>query len=168
MGKLVSYYDEIFADLAHDADLANVWAVRQRMEANRRIRSYADGHLDADRLRGALSFQKNYTDFEAQAVVIDHFDFRSARPDDLRSLRGVAKEYQVEIWMSATTHRKDKIDENGYPEPVAHVGEAVAVMLHMGHDGERVHISLLKDHDNQDVSDLKLALDPTTLLVVEE
>lgn len=168
VGKVVSYYDEIFADLAHNADLSDVWAVRQAMERNRRIRGYSDGRLDADRLRGALSFQRNYTDFQADAVVVDHFDFRSARPDDIRSLRGVAKEEKIEIWMSATTHRHDKIDAHGFPEPVAHVVDALAVLLHMAHDGEKVNISLLKDHDNAGVSALRLALDPTTLLVIEE
>jgi hypothetical protein len=38
----------------------------------------------------------------------------------------------------------------------------------MAHDGKNVHISLLKDHDNPKVSELKLALDPTTLLLVRE
>ena len=45
---------------------------------------------------------------------------------------------------------------------------AFDVILRMGHDTKAVHVSLLKDHDNPDVSELKLALDPTTLLLQKE
>ena len=37
------------------------------------------------------------------------------------------------------------------------------VILAMAHDGKAVHVSLLKDHDNPEVPDMKLALDPTTM-----
>jgi len=42
------------------------------------------------------------------------------------------------------------------------------VILRMAHDTKAVHVSLLKDHDNPEVSDLKLALDPRTMLLVRE
>jgi hypothetical protein len=51
---------------------------------------------------------------------------------------------------------------------VAHLEGEIDVILRMAHDTKAVHISLLKDHDNPRVSDLKLALDPTTLLLVRE
>jgi len=42
------------------------------------------------------------------------------------------------------------------------------VILSMAHDGKTVHVGLHKDHDNPNVSDLKLALDPTTMLLVRD
>jgi hypothetical protein len=70
--------------------------------------------------------------------------------------------------MTATTHRESIMSEHGVPAPVAHLENEVDVILRMAHDTKAVHVSLLKDHDNPDVSDLKLALDPTTLLLVKE
>ena len=46
--------------------------------------------------------------------------------------------------------------------------DAVDVILQMAHDTKAVHVSLLKDHDNPRVSELKIALDPTTMLLRRE
>jgi hypothetical protein len=70
--------------------------------------------------------------------------------------------------MSAVTHREAMMNENGVPEPVAHVEHDVDVILRMAHDTKAVHVSLLKDHDNPEVATLKLALDPRTMLLVNE
>ncbi len=166
--KVRAYYDEIFADLAHARELTDVWKVRQDMERNRRIHCHLNGRFSAERLRNALDFLGGTGDFRPEAIVIDDFDFAGATADDLAALRRVAGEIEVEVWMSATTTRDAASDARGIPEPVAHVSQAVDVVLRMAHDGKNVHISLLKDHDNPDVSDLKLALDPTTLLLVQE
>jgi hypothetical protein len=74
---------------------------------------------------------------------------------------------KAEFWMSAHTHRESKRDAGGVPEPVAAVKHAIDVILAMAHDGKSVHLRLLKDHDNPHVSDLSLALDPTTMLLVK-
>ena len=52
--KVCAYYDEIFADLAHDQELSDVWQVRLEMERNRNIHVYSDGNMSADRLRQCL------------------------------------------------------------------------------------------------------------------
>ena len=70
--------------------------------------------------------------------------------------------------MSAVTTRQHDRDDRGIPEPVAQLASSLDVVLTMGHDGNSVHVELLKDHDNADVSELKLALDPTTMLLVRE
>jgi hypothetical protein len=166
--KVRAFYDEIFADLAHTRELIDVWKVRQDMERHRRIHCHLNGRFNAGNLRQALEFLGGTGDFRPAAIVIDDYDFASATAADLQGLREVAGEIEVEIWMSASTTRTASSDDRGIPEPVAHVSQAVDVVLRMAHDGKNVHISLLKDHDNPKVSELKLALDPTTLLLVRE
>jgi hypothetical protein len=166
--KIVTYYDEIFADLARENELVNVWQVRMDMERNRRIHSYPDGKFSAARLRDALAFYKEHTDFVPSGILIDHYDFEAATADDLESIREIAGHLEGEIWMSAHTTRDARLDEQGVPEPVAHLKESIDVILRMAHDGQHVQISLLKDHDNPQVSELNLVLDPTTLLLVRD
>ena len=90
--------------------------------------------------------------------------FRMPTEDELRA---IAKGLKAELWMSAHTHRESKRDADGIPEPVAAVKDSIDVILAMAHDGKSVHLRLLKDHDNPNVSDLSLALDPTTMLLVK-
>jgi hypothetical protein len=166
--KVRAFYDEVFMDLAHERELEDVWKVRLEMERNRRIHCYLDGTFSIDKLRSALQFDREHGDFRPVALIIDGFDFDGAAVGELEVLRSIAVEADAELWMSAVTHRESVMNENGVPEPVAHIEEAVDVILRMAHDTKAVHVSLLKDHDASEVSSLKLALDPTTLLLKKE
>jgi hypothetical protein len=100
--------------------------------------------------------------------MIDGFPFERSASGDLARLRSLAAEMQAELWMTAVTHRESLMDERGVPEPLADLQKDVDVILRLAHDTRAVHVSLLKDHDNPDVSDLRLALDPTTMLLKRE
>jgi hypothetical protein len=166
--KVCAFYDEIYAELAHAGDLEDVWDVRLQIERNRRIHSYLDGNFSVDRLRDALAFEKKHGDFHPSAIIIDEFPFSSADAAALDALRVIARDADAELWMSAVNHRDADEDESGVPQPVAGLAGSLDVILRMAHDGTNVHVSLLKDHDNPEVSDLKLSLDPRTLLLVGE
>jgi hypothetical protein len=166
--KVRAFYDDVFMDLAHEQELEDVWKVRTEMERNRRIHCYLDGTFSIDKLRSALAFDREHGEFSPVALIIDGFDFDTASVGDLETMRAIAVDAGAELWMSATTHREAVMNENGVPEPVAHIEQAVDVILRMAHDTKAVHVSLLKDHDAKEVSPLKLALDPTTLLLKRE
>ncbi len=168
IGKVRSYYDDIFMDLTHTSELEGIWKIQLELERNRRIHCYLDGTFSVDKLHEAVGFMREHSDFHPATLVIDGYDFEKTTADDLRGLRGIAKELDAELWMSALTHRDSAVNERGIPDPVAHVESEIDVILMMAHDTKAVHVSLLKDHDNPNVSDLKLALDPTTMLLMKE
>jgi len=165
--RVLVYYDEIFGDLVRKRKLEDVWAVRLEMERSRRIHSYLDGSFSAARLAQALEFKREHTGFEPASIVIDGFPFHETARQEIDALRAIARDADAELWMSAVTHRESMIDEKGVPEPVAPLADSLDVILKMAHDGENVQIGLLKDHDNPAVSELRLALDPTTMLLVK-
>jgi hypothetical protein len=162
------FYDELFLDLAHSAGLENIPQERLEMERNRNIHTYVGKSFTVPKLRHALGFLKEYAHFSPSLVVLQGYDFEHATVGDLNELAGLAKEFEVELWMSATTHRDAPKDGKGIPAPLTHVAEALSVVVRMAHDGKAVHLTLLKDHDSPEVASLPLALDPTTLLLVKE
>ena len=166
--KVRAFYDEIFMDLAHEQQLEDVWKVQYELERSRRIHCYLGGTFNIDKLRGALEFMREHGDYRPVAVMIDGYPFEQASSEQMSALRAIAAEADAELWMTAVTHRESVMSEHGVPEPIAHLENDVDVILRMAHDSKAVHVSLLKDHDNPDVSNLKLALDPTTLLLVRE
>jgi hypothetical protein len=166
--KVRAYYDEIFMDLAHKRELEDVWKVRLELERNRRIHCYLDKTFSLDKLREALTFLREHGDFHPVAIMIDGYDFAKATSEDMNQLRKIAGDVDAEVWMTATTHREAIMNEHGVPQPVAHLENDLDVIMRMAHDTKAVHVSLIKDHDNPDVSDLKLALDPTTMLLKKE
>jgi hypothetical protein len=166
--KVRAYYDEIFSDLAHERNLEDVWKVRLELERNRRIHAYLGDSFTTAKLAEAIGFMREHGDFRPVSIVIDDFPFEQASNEDLAALREIARDCEAELWLSTTTHRDSSLNEHGVPEPVARFENEVDVILRMAHDTKAVHVSLLKDHDNPDVTDLKLALDPTTMLLVKE
>lgn len=166
--RVLVYYDEIFNDLAHKRELEDVWQVRLEIERKRRIHSYLGGTFSTDKLRQALAFKRETSDFAPATIMIDGYAFDRASAAELDALREIASAADAELWMSAVIHREAERNAHGIPQPVAPLSSALDVILEMTHEGGKVHVGLLKDHDNPDVSDLKLALDPTTMLLVRK
>jgi len=166
--KVRAFYDEVFMDLAHESAMEDVWKVRLEMERNRRIHCYLGTAFTVDKLQEALEFMREHGDFRPTAVMIDGYPFAETTPKQMEQIREIAKGLDAEVWMSATTHREANENDFGVPEPIAHLEGNMDVILRMAHDTRAVHVSLLKDHGNPDVSDLKLALDPTTMLLKKE
>lgn len=166
--RVCTYYDEIFTELARTQQLEDVWQVRLDVERNRRIHCFLNEPMTIESLRAALAFLKEHNEFVPAAIIIDGVDFDQTSREHLAAMREIAKECEAEVWMSAVTHRDRERDERGIPEPVSHLEPEVDVILTMAHDGDAIHVGLHKDHDNSEVSELKLALDPTTMLLVRE
>lgn len=167
MDKVIAFYDDIYLDLARTLELEDVWQARRDLESHRRISCYRPDEFSMRKLRGAVEFWHDQGFYPA-AIVVEGFSFEHATAEILKELRQVAGEANAEVWMSAVRTREAEVDSRGIPEPLTPLEPQLDVILSMAHDGKGVHISLLKDHDSPEVSDLKLALDPTTLLLVQE
>ena len=138
------------------------------MERVRNIHTYINHSFSVARLREAIDFLKTFAHFAPEALIIDGFDFETATPEAVAELRAVARENNAEMWMSVITHRDAKRDTRGVPETLARFGETISVIVALAHEGRAVQIRLLKDHDNKQVSDLSIALNPTTMLLMQE
>jgi KaiC/GvpD/RAD55 family RecA-like ATPase len=166
--RVIAFYDEVFSDLARERALENTWKVRVDLERNRRIHCYLQSTFSTEKLKQSLAFMGEHGDFRPVAIMIDGYPFKNTSAAEMRELRTLAEEANAELWMTAVTHRDSAADERGLPEVVASLADEVDVVLSMAHDDRNVHVTLLKDYENIGGSDLKLALDPTTMLLKKE
>jgi hypothetical protein len=166
--KIRDYYDEIFADLARTGKLQDVDTERREVEQYRNIHTYIGNSFSIAKLRDAITFLNTYMDFYPAALILEGFRFEQATKETMDELRAVAREINGELWMSAVTHRESAKNERGIPEPVAHLDSSIDVILALEPGDNSVTLRLLKDHDNPDVSPSHVALDPTTLLLIQE
>jgi len=162
------FYDEIFMDLAHSADLEDLATARLDMERHRMIHTYTGGTFTTDKLRHSVQFLKEVAHFEPACLIIEGFAFEKASLADIEALRKLAVDFNVELWMSAVTHRGVAADALGIPEPLTKLAPAIAVIVQMADDSGSVKLSILKDHDNPNVAKLTVALDPSTMLLVKK
>ena len=161
------FYDELFIDLAYAARLEDPAAVRLEMERNRILHTYAGKSFTIHKLRHSINFLKQYAYFDPACLILEGFDFERATVTDIDAFRQLAREFNVEMWMSAVTHRGVPSNEHGIPEHLAKLASVIAVIVQMADYSDGVHLSLLKDHDNPNVAKLSLALDPSTMLLVK-
>jgi hypothetical protein len=162
------FYDEIFMDLAHSARLEDLPSERLEMERNRIIHTYAGKSFTIHKLRHSINFLKEYAHFDPACLILEGYDFERATLEDLNDIQKLSADFNVETWMSAVTHRGVTANDRGIPDPLSKVASAIAVIVQMTDYSDGVHLSLLKDHDNPDVAKLTLALDPSTMLLVEK
>lgn len=162
------FYDEIFMDLAHSAHLDDLPSERLEMERNRILHTYAGKSFTIPKLRHSINFLKEYARFSPECIILEGFDFERGTTEDADAFRQLATDFNVELWMSAVTHRGVPLNAHGVPEPLAKLAASIAVIVQMTDENDGVQLSLLKDHDNPDVAKLRLALDPSTMLLVNK
>jgi len=162
------FYDEIFMDLAHSAHLEDFPSERLEMERNRIIHTYAGKSFTIHKLRHSINFLREYAHFDPACLILEGFDLERATLEDMNGFRQLAEDFNVELWMAAVTHRGVISNDHGIPEPLAKLASSIAVIVQMTDHSDGVHLSLLKDHDNPDVAKLSLALDPSTMLLVQK
>ena len=154
------FYDTVFDDLASSTHLEDVARVHAEVDRNRRIRAYAPGEFDVARLREAVKLESE-SGARPALIVIEGLDLDAVDREQVADLRALAGELQVEVWLSAISHRESPV-----PPGVERVEDLLGVILALEPDAQHVRLRALKDHDNPDVSDLHVALDPKSLLLV--
>jgi hypothetical protein len=128
--------------------------------------SIRGGHSSIERIMHTVDFARDVAHFEPDAIIIDGFDFVHAIDEAVKELGQLAKDRNVELWFSGLID--GPAAGGALPEPLPKFARHVSVIVHLQPEREAVRLRLLKDHDNPDVADLHLRLDPHTMRILRE
>ena len=156
-----AHYDTLFEELASNARLENAPVLHADMDRRRSIRAVTSGSFGSAKLREAVKIQQE-TGSAPALVILENFDAARASRDELAEMKALAREIGAEIWLSVACPG-EKVD--GLPGALAKARDAFGVILALEPEGKSVALRALKDHENPDVSALRVALDPRTLLL---
>ncbi len=157
-----AFYDTVFEELASTTHLDDEALVHREADRRRTIRVYPPGGLDPTKLREAVKLEME-AGTKPSLVVVEGLDFDTTPRADLEDLKALAKELAAEVWLSAAIPKEHVVS---VPDSIRAIDDLVSVLLALEPDPDAVQLRALKDHDNPDVSDLHVALDPRTLLLV--
>ncbi|MBC8368002.1 hypothetical protein H8E52_11365 [bacterium] len=165
--NLSRFYEEIFRDLAASSKIEDLAETRLTMVSNRHLLAYRDGDFSVERIRKSMGFLSEHAAFEPYALILDGWpDFATVSPENLAELKKLAEDMQVEIWITALRHRVgQERDERDVPVEVARHDEHLSVIVRLEPMADHVKLRIVKDHENKDLADLHLELDPKTLLL---
>jgi hypothetical protein len=156
-----AHYDTLFGELASNARLDDAPVVHADVDRRRSIRAVSSGSFDSAKLREAVKIQQE-TGSAPALVILENFDAARASKDELADMKALAQEIGAEIWLSVACPG-EKVD--GLPGALANARDRFGVILALEPEGKSVALRALKDHENPDVSALRVALDPRTLLL---
>ncbi len=169
--KIQLWYSEILSDLCKTFDMKNPRKLHEEIEQNRLILSYSPVTFTVKKLAQDLKELAEQGGVAPEVLLIDGFDFENLDSgwDTLAAFKYLATERHMEIWFSAQTESDaDTNGHGGIPAPCHDVENLFSVILFLEPTGDKVHLKLLKDHDNPINLDLPLKLNPNTLLLLDE
>jgi antitoxin component of MazEF toxin-antitoxin module len=155
------HYDVVFEELAASARLENGAQVHVDIDRNRSIRVYPKNALTMAKLRDAVKVEAEVSG-QPSLIVIEGLNFKTTSRQDFADLKELAGELAAEVWLSISS-KKEQIAQ--LPASVERVEDLVSVVLALEPGEDTVLLRALKDHDNPDLSNLHVALDPKTLLL---
>jgi hypothetical protein len=155
------HYDTVFEELAATAHLEDEAQAHVDIDRNRSIRVYPRNVLTTAKLREAVKVESE-TAGQPSLVVIEGVDFETTSRQDFVDLKELASELAAEVWLSVASN-----DEHiaQLPPAIERVEDLVSVVLALEPGDDAVLLRALKDHDNPDLTDLHVAIDPKTMLL---
>jgi KaiC/GvpD/RAD55 family RecA-like ATPase len=169
-----SWYYALYDDLARQTELENRDAIRAEVGRRSVIQAYPqETHLDVAKLEEVVNLYAKHASFEPAAILVDGWSWEGAegtRASELEGFKAIARRLGAELWMSAMTHRSVTLEHpTSIPAPCARLQGLIDVGVFLEpHEGANVAVRILKDHDNAEVSETHLELDPDTMRLVEE
>ncbi len=172
-----AYYDEIFHDIAVFKRLEDPERVRLDMERSRLIFSHLGqtksappslrgGMTSVSRILETVAFARDVAHFNADVVIIDGFDLGGPGAGEaFKALGKLAKDLSAEVWVSVQTPDAQTVES--LPAVLDKVKDDIAVVVSLEPARDAVHLKLVKDHDNKDLADFHLRLDPHSLQVMD-
>ncbi len=164
---IIDWYEDIFEEIAKSVNLESAMDVHDEIVKNRIIMNFNQDGAKIVQIANSIKSMIKFGNFSANTIVIDGFDFNKCSIDDIRTLRSLADELGLEIWISASLKDTDGFDKNGIPSLLNKFIQEIAIVVYMKPENDYIRLQLVKDHDNMPVPDLHLKLDPGSLLIVE-
>jgi hypothetical protein len=166
---IINWYEDIFKEIAKKPGMKSALEMYDELIRNRVIMNFKQEGTRTEQVLKSLEAMIVHGQFGAETVIVDGLDFSQAGPEDLRKFKDFAGRLGLEVWFSASLRGDEPLfDERGIPFMLKdHLG-AIDVLISLQHHGDHVHFSLVKDHDRLAPKDMRLKLDPKTLLIVRD
>ena len=157
-----AHYDTVFEELAASTHLEDDGLIQAEIGRRRSIRVYPPNSFSTAKLRDAAKLESE-AGAKPSLLVLEGLELATLSRGDVEDLKSLATELDAELWLESASHEEREIS---VPEELSSLGDVVSVILALepGHDA--VRLRALKDHDNPDLSNLHVSLDPRTLLLI--
>ena len=157
-----AHYDTVYEELADSTHLEDERLIHAEIDRRRSVRVYPPGSLSMKKLRAAVEVEVEAAG-KPSLLVLEGVDLAAMSREEVADLKALAVEVGAEVWIEAASSEEHV---GQIPPSVAAVDEFISVVLVLEPEAEVARLRALKDHENPDLADLHVSLDPHTLLLV--
>jgi hypothetical protein len=165
---IISWYEDIFNEIARRNNLAGAMDVHNDIIKNRIIMNFNQDEISIEKIRKNISIFMDNNKFSVDTIVVDGYNFSKASQDDLKSFKKFACENNLELWFSASL--KENISTAGgdkIPKELSPFINDISILIALESQNALINFTLVKDHDKIPNTNLNLKLDPQILLIAE-
>lgn len=161
------FFDQIFHATAASLELDSIPQLQLCMERNRHILTYNADFFSLEKLEQSVEFLKDATGFEPDMMILDGTPrFQTTEQWEIDGVRKLGANNKAEVWTSANIHREgQESDDRGVPVEVARFDQDLDVIVHLCPESNNVRVKITKEHDSKEVAQVRMELDPSTMLL---
>lgn len=165
---IINWYEDIFKEIAKKRQLESAMDVYDEIIRNRVIMNFKQDGTKTDQVLKSLEAMIVHGQFAADTLIVDGFDFTNFCLDDLLKFKKFAIDLGLEVWFSASLKGEEPLfNEKGVPYLIENCLDNIDVLITLRFEGEHVQLNLVKVQDSMSSVDVKLKLDPASLLISE-
>jgi hypothetical protein len=166
---IINWYEDIFTEIAKKRDLEDAVDIHDEIIKNRVIMNFNSQGTTIDQVLSSLRAMMTEGHFPADSVIFDGYKLEKASQEDFDKLKAFAKEANIELWFSVSLNGDDPtFNKSGVPTVLLERIRNLDVLITLKYEGDHVHFQVIKDHDNMELKDMSLKLDPKTMLIARE
>jgi hypothetical protein len=165
---IIMWYEDIFKEISKKRQLESALEVHDEIIRNRVIMNFKQDATRTDQVLKSIEAMIEYGNFSADTIIVDGYDFAKSTTDDLHKFKEFAQKAGLEVWFSASLRKEEPLfDESGIPHELIEYLSQIDVLITLTYQEDYVRLGLVKDHSFPSPGDLKIRLDPKTLLISE-
>ena len=169
--KTKLWYDDIFKDIAKACKLKNAGKIHDEVMRNRMIMTFKESSFSAAKLAERLNDVVAQGFFTPNCLLIDNFSCSIGDRQVISDLRELMADMQLQVWLSAVSHRDDeRVSEGGVPAPCHEVDDLFDTVILLQAESPQqkgITLNIIKDSIGSAATGKVLSLDPATFLVKE-
>ena len=158
---VLGWYENIFNEFFRKNSLENMDDLKDELVKNRVLMKFSQDSFSGEQVRRSLTALIREGGFNAEAIIIDGFDFKNDSRERFAQDKELAQSLNLAVWHSYTTAGGE------IPSALAEALDLVDVLILLEPRGDHVAFWVAKNRDILSTEQMALRLDPKTLLILE-
>ncbi len=163
---IIGWYEDMFREIAGRLNLESAADVHDDLIKNRVIMNFNQEGAKTEPVLRSLEAMIIHGKFAAETIIVDGYNFLQSLAGDLQKFKDFAGRMGLEVWFSASLKGEEPLfDDAGLPNELKPCLNDIDVLITLRFRDNRVKLDVVKDRNYPPAGEIKISLDPTTLLI---